>query len=85
MFEGDWTCSGCSGAIKELPFEPRSTENLLCKDCHSKSRPQQTGERTMVQGDWSCSGCGTSIKELPFNPRETGNLKCKECFKASRA
>lgn len=35
---GNWTCSGCGGAITSLPFEPRSTENLKCLDCFKKSK-----------------------------------------------
>ncbi len=36
--EGNWTCSGCGGAITSLPFEPRNTENLKCLDCFKKSK-----------------------------------------------
>ena len=36
--EGNWTCSGCGGAITSLPFEPRDTSNLLCIDCYKKSK-----------------------------------------------
>lgn len=40
MPQGNWKCSGCGGAITELPFEPRSTEGLLCRDCfRKKSNP----------------------------------------------
>lgn len=84
MFEGNWTCSGCGGSITQLPFEPRSTANLLCRDCHSKkqgSTPRPTGEKKRVQGNWTCSSCGTSITELPFEPRDTSGLVCIDCFK----
>lgn len=37
-YAGNWTCSGCGGAITSLPFEPRSTEKLKCIDCFKKSR-----------------------------------------------
>ncbi len=33
MFSGNWTCSSCGATILELPFNPRSTENLLCTTC----------------------------------------------------
>lgn len=36
MYSGDWKCSGCGGAITELPFEPRDTSNLMCRDCYKK-------------------------------------------------
>jgi CxxC-x17-CxxC domain-containing protein len=88
MHQGNWTCSGCGGAITELPFEPRRTDGLLCRDCHSKkggsSRPAPTGDRPRVEGNWPCSGCGTTITSLPFTPRDTSNLKCIDCFKKSR-
>ena len=84
MVQGDWSCSGCGGGIKELPFEPRGTENLLCRDCHSKKREAQ-GERKMVSGNWSCKGCAGTVTELPFEPRETSNILCRDCYKKSRA
>ena len=91
MHQGNWTCSGCGGAITELPFEPRRTDGLLCRDCHSKKggssspRPaSQGGDRPHVGGNWTCSTCGGAITSLPFTPRETGNLKCIDCFKKSR-
>ncbi|MAZ56492.1 hypothetical protein CL653_01765 [bacterium] len=37
-FKGDWQCSLCNSSITELPFEPRSVENLKCIDCFKKSR-----------------------------------------------
>lgn len=92
MPQGNWTCSGCGGTITELPFEPRNTAGLKCRDCFSKSRgdsssaPRQSnsGERTMYEGNWACSGCGAVISKLPFQPRDTSNLKCMDCFKQSR-
>lgn len=91
MFQGNWKCSECGGAITELPFEPRSTEGLKCRDCHHKGRgnsaPRQSanGERKMFDGDWACANCGAKISQLPFEPRSTDNLKCIDCFKQARA
>ena len=88
MHQGNWTCSSCGGTITELPFEPRSTEGLTCRECHQKGRKSTGGnaggERKMYSGDWVCSGCGGAITELPFEPRNTENLKCKECFQKGR-
>ena len=89
MFEGNWKCSGCGTAITELPFEPRSEDGLLCRECHQKQRDDRKsassgGERKMYTGEWPCSGCNSTITELPFEPRSTENLKCKECFAKSR-
>lgn len=93
MHQGNWTCSGCGTAITELPFEPRSTDGLLCRECHQKQRDtrkgqsagsEQAGDRKMFQGEWPCSGCGSTISELPFEPRNTENLKCRDCFVKSK-
>ncbi|MFM2424416.1 MAG: hypothetical protein RLZZ70_807 [Candidatus Parcubacteria bacterium] len=94
MYQGNWSCSGCGGAITELPFEPKRTDGLTCRACFMKSRDVgnaaggSTGEnapKPRVEGSWSCSGCGSAITSLPFTPRDTSNLKCMDCFKKSRA
>ena len=39
MFDNDgqgWPCSDCGGNIDKLPFEPRDTSNLKCRDCFRK-------------------------------------------------
>ena len=87
MFQGNWTCSKCSKEITELPFEPRDTTNLMCRDCHKENRPARDnnrGERKMYEGDWKCADCGGSITQLPFEPRDTSNLKCRDCFSSNR-
>ena len=88
MFKGNWTCAKCDKAITELPFEPRDTSNLMCRDCHRENRPQRDNnhrsERKMHEGNWTCADCGGSIKTLPFEPRDTSNLKCKDCFSKNR-
>jgi len=83
MFKGDWSCAGCNKAITELPFEPRETGNLMCRDCHA-NRTSSKPQRQMFEGDWKCGSCGGAITQLPFEPRETGNLKCRDCFRNSR-
>jgi CxxC-x17-CxxC domain-containing protein len=95
MHQGNWTCSGCGGAITELPFEPRRTDGLTCRACFMKNRDNgQAGDsvagdagapKARVEGNWSCSGCGAAITSLPFTPRDTSNLKCMDCFKKSKA
>lgn len=86
MHQGNWTCSGCNGAITELPFEPKRTDGLTCRECFLKRKggpssgaPQS--DRAKVEGSWTCSGCGGDITSLPFTPRDTSNLKCFDCFK----
>jgi CxxC-x17-CxxC domain-containing protein len=92
MFQGNWTCSSCGAAIGELPFEPRSTTGLMCRDCHSKSKgstPATTAataaeDKPKVAGNWTCSSCGAAITSLPFTPRDTSNLLCSDCFKKKK-
>lgn len=93
MHQGNWTCSGCGGDIKELPFEPRRTDGLLCRDCHQKKRTTSDGEsrgggmqsdRPSFEGDWKCSGCSTAITSLPFEPRSTENLLCRDCYRSKK-
>lgn len=38
MHQGNWKCSGCGGAITELPFQPRSETGLTCRSCYAKSK-----------------------------------------------
>jgi CxxC-x17-CxxC domain-containing protein len=85
MFSGDWTCSGCNAPITQLPFQPRETGNLTCRDCYMNNRATVAGasggERIMHEGNWKCSGCGGDITKLPFQPRDTANLKCLDCYR----
>lgn len=37
MYQGNWKCSSCGGAITELPFQPKSESGLTCRTCWSKS------------------------------------------------
>lgn len=83
MFQGNWTCSDCSAAITQLPFQPRSNDGLKCSDCMRKNRPERR-ERRMFQGDWECSDCGADINELPFEPRDPSTLTCRDCHMKNR-
>jgi CxxC-x17-CxxC domain-containing protein len=38
MYQGNWKCSTCGGAITELPFQPRSESGLTCRACYSKKK-----------------------------------------------
>lgn len=83
MHQGNWTCSGCGGAITELPFQPRSETGLTCRTCYSKqkggqanSTPQQTVatevpdmpvEAGVAAGPQEDDGFGPAI---PTNPSE---------------
>ena len=38
MYQGNWKCSICGGAITELPFQPRSEAGLTCRTCYGKQK-----------------------------------------------
>ncbi len=93
MFQGNWVCSGCGGAITELPFEPRGTAGLTCRACHAKKRASENGAegeagvanvKSRIEGNWKCSNCEGAITSLPFTPRDTSNLLCVDCYKRSK-
>ena len=87
MHSGDWKCCGCGKAITELPFEPKVTNNLTCRECYASGKivaKSNSEEKQMFEGDWECSQCGSPIKKLPFEPKATNNLTCIDCFKKSK-
>jgi CxxC-x17-CxxC domain-containing protein len=43
MYQGNWKCSKCGGAITELPFQPRSEAGLTCRTCYAKSKDPNGG------------------------------------------
>jgi len=84
MYEGNWKCSKCGGAITSLPFEPDPSRagGLTCRECFKKgSASSGSSSRQMHDGNWKCSKCGGAITSLPFEPRDTSNLMCIDCFK----
>lgn len=86
MYKGDWKCCGCGKPITELPFEPKVTNNLTCRECFAsgKIQPKNNAEKKMFEGNWSCSQCGAPITKLPFEPKGNANLTCIDCFKKSK-
>lgn len=44
MHQGNWTCSKCGGAITQLPFEPRSSSGLTCRDCYFNDKKGGNGD-----------------------------------------
>jgi len=91
MYQGDWKCGSCGGAITELPFQPDPgrEDSLKCRDCFRKNDGGRGGgggggfRRQMYQGNWKCSGCGNAITELPFQPSpdREDQLQCRECYR----
>lgn len=56
MFQGNWKCSKCGGAITELPFQPRSEAGLTCRACFMESK-----------GGGSASSPAEEMGEDPMN------------------
>jgi len=49
MYEGNWKCSGCGGAITQLPFQPRSESGLTCRDCYGKNKDIEQKEQPVPE------------------------------------
>ena len=49
MHQGNWKCSGCGGAITELPFQPRSEAGLTCRACYAKGKDSQKAEQPVAE------------------------------------
>ena len=69
MFQGNWTCSKCGGEIKELPFEPRGTNGLTCRDCFMKDKG---GSSTPAPAVPTPAGEMDDREVPPFDPDEAG-------------
>ncbi|NBD73480.1 hypothetical protein GVX82_00350 [Patescibacteria group bacterium] len=69
MPHGNWPCSGCGGTITELPFEPRSEQGLLCRECFkSKGRTSASG----AHGAPATPRAGDGGNEVPLEAYEEG-------------
>jgi len=49
MYQGNWKCSSCGGAITELPFEPRSESGLTCKVCYAKGKEAEKADQPVAE------------------------------------
>jgi len=49
MHQGNWKCSGCGGAITELPFQPRSESGLTCRACYAKGKEREKAEQPVPE------------------------------------
>ena len=49
MYEGNWTCSKCGGAITQLPFQPRSNSGLTCRTCYAKGKEAEKTEQPVPE------------------------------------
>lgn len=65
MHQGNWKCSGCGGAITELPFQPRSEAGLTCRACWSKKKNTETA---------SAPEMPVPAEDIPFDIPEDAGL-----------
>ena len=65
MFQGNWQCSSCGGAITELPFEPRSEKGLTCRACFMK---QKDGTAGAAAPEAAVSASDEQFDAPPFDP-----------------
>ena len=49
MYEGNWKCSTCGGAITQLPFQPRSESGLTCRACYAKGKEAEKAEQPIPE------------------------------------
>jgi CxxC-x17-CxxC domain-containing protein len=49
MYDGNWKCSGCGGAITQLPFQPRSESGLTCRDCYGKNKESEVADQPVPE------------------------------------
>ncbi len=49
MYEGNWKCSSCGGAITQLPFQPRSESGLTCRACYGKTKDAEKAEQPIPE------------------------------------
>ncbi|MFT5849963.1 MAG: CxxC-x17-CxxC domain-containing protein [Patiriisocius sp.] len=68
MFQGDWKCSKCGGAITELPFQPRGESGLTCRACYGKQKDSEAGAADQMPDDASMM----SADEMPDFPEDAG-------------
>ena len=60
MYEGNWTCSKCGGAITQLPFEPRSNSGLTCRTCYAKGQ-----DRAATSAPAPGTTTATEVPDIP--------------------
>jgi CxxC-x17-CxxC domain-containing protein len=49
MYEGNWKCSNCGGAITQLPFQPRSESGLTCRTCYAKIKEKEATQQPVPE------------------------------------
>ena len=72
MHQGNWKCSGCGGAITELPFQPRSESGLTCRTCYAKSKDKAASQAPDIPTaseapDFSPDDAEVASEPMPFD------------------
>ena len=95
MHQGNWKCSGCGGAITELPFIPRSEAGLTCRTCYAKQKggsnapapsmdvagevPDIPFEAGLASEPSFDDGFGEAVPVSSEKPKVAGNWQCATC------
>lgn len=70
MYQGNWKCSKCGGAITELPFQPRSEAGLTCRTCFMAEK--NGGQNQAPAPEMSGSSATDERDVPPFDPDASG-------------
>jgi CxxC-x17-CxxC domain-containing protein len=62
MYQGNWKCSQCGGAITDLPFQPKSEKGLTCRACWSAQNNKNKGSAPASRPD-----IGGASEEPPYD------------------
>lgn len=65
MYEGNWKCSQCGGAITQLPFQPRSETGLTCRDCWMKAKGAEKGAAPATAPEMGASSGPMDEQDVP--------------------
>ncbi len=73
MHQGNWKCSGCGGAITELPFVPRSENGLTCRSCFMKTKGGNTPSVPTMSA-------APEIADIPFDAEPAAGPQVDDGF-----
>ncbi len=65
MYQGNWKCSTCGGAITELPFEPRSESGLTCRTCYGKQKNKDYQPAPEMSAKLEMSASAEAPNDIP--------------------
>ena len=80
MHQGNWKCSGCGGAITELPFQPRSEAGLTCRNCYAKKKNTDSAPRDQEQQEEPDFQSASEAPDIPDYAEVAGEPAPAEDF-----